>query len=101
MRLVGATTQPDLKAVALAQDVQTIGDTLRAARAGGATTQQLFDAYCLAEKHQLSSSVAELRNHIRKHIPDPNMRRTIGLSLLIGVCSGIVTHLLLKVSGER
>jgi len=78
-------------------DAQQIQTALVAARNGGASVQQLTDAHELAEKHQLHATTAEIRSHIRNVIPDPsNGAIPIGKTLVLGIGSGILTHVLLR-----
>ena len=80
-------------------DVATMRTALDAARHGGASVDQLAHAHELAEKHRLPTVTQELRRHIRHLIPDPDFEAkrfdTIKI-LILGVTSGICTHLLLR-----
>jgi hypothetical protein len=79
------------------RDTDLITDVLCHARAGGATLPQLVDAHELAEKYQMPAVLAELRAHIRAHVPDPsNGKVAIGRSLILGVIAGLATSALLK-----
>ncbi len=78
-------------------DLQTIQAALHAGRRKGASLPQLMKAHELAEKHQLSWCVAELRKHIRAVIPNPD-RSTDGMIHRIGfgMFTGVLTFFLLR-----
>lgn len=78
--------------------VAEIQATLTNARAGRATLSQLAHAHDLAEDACLNGTLGELREHIRKMTPRPVFRME-GRDILLGVISGVFTHLLLK--GKR
>ena len=83
-------------------DAHQIQTALVAARNGGASVQQLADAHELAEKHNLPSTTAEIRKHLRNVIPDPdNGAIPIGKTIALGVGSGILTHFLLRLLSMR
>jgi hypothetical protein len=76
-------------------EIAQIQNVLAHARAGKATLAQLATAHDLAEEGALNSVLGELRSHIRTMVPAPFVRIEVK-GLLIGVASGLVTHLLLN-----
>ena len=79
-------------------EVAKVRDTLDLARAGRATLVQLAVAHDLANGASLNGCLEELRSHIHRMVtPDPPHARpvTLGKDLVLGVVSGIVTHLIL------
>jgi len=86
----------------ISQDVATMRAALDAARQGGASVSQLAHAHELAEKHHLPTVTAELRAHLRHVIPDPmNGHLPTARMICLGVISGVVTHLVLRLSSLR
>ena len=75
--------------------VAEIQSTLANARAGRATLSQLAHAHDLADGACLNGTLGELRGHIRTMTPRPVFRME-GRDILLGVISGVFTHLLLK-----
>ena len=81
--------------------VAEIQQALNQARAGRATLTQLARAHDLAEDACLNGTLGELREHIRTMTPRPVFRME-GRDILLGVISGVFTHLLLKrTEGQR
>jgi hypothetical protein len=78
--------------------IAEIQKALAQARAGRATLSQLAHAHDLAEDACLNGTLGELREHIRAATPRPLFRME-GRDILLGVISGVFTHLLLK--GKR
>jgi hypothetical protein len=76
-------------------EIADIQSVLAQARAGRATLSQLAHAHDLAEDACLNGTLGELREHIRKMTPRPVFRMG-GRDILLGVISGVLTHLLLK-----
>ena len=75
--------------------VAEIQQAITQARAGRATLSQLARAHDLAEDACLSGTLGELRGHIRAMTPRPVFRME-GRDILLGVISGVFTHLLLR-----
>lgn len=75
--------------------ISEIQKALAEARAGRATLSQLARAHDLAEDACLNGTLGELREHIRRMTPRPVFRMG-GRDILLGVISGVLTHLLLK-----
>ena len=75
--------------------IAEIQSTLANARAGRATLSQLAHAHDLADGACLNGTLGELRGHIRTMTPRPVFRME-GRDILLGVISGVFTHLLLK-----
>ena len=75
--------------------VAEIQQALNQARAGRATLTQLARAHDLAEDACLHGTLGELREHIRAATPRPVFRME-GRDILLGVISGVFTHLLLR-----
>ena len=75
--------------------VAEIQQALAQARAGRATLTQLARAHDLAEDACLHGTLGELREHIRAMTPRPAFRME-GRDILLGVISGVFTHLLLR-----
>jgi hypothetical protein len=75
--------------------VAEIQKALTQARTGRATLSQLAHAHDLAEDACLNGTLGELREHIRAATPRPVFRME-GRDILLGVISGVFTHLLLK-----
>ena len=79
-----------------------IRTALNAARAGGATLNQLADAHKVSEEHGLHHCTAEIREHMRRHIPDPNRSHVaVGRSVALGILSGVITHYLLRLTEQK
>lgn len=82
-------------------EVGSIQRALNDARFGRATLKQLAHAHDVCEthsaSHNLSATIGELREHIRKLTPAPpsNTITSIFKSLLLGTISGIITWTLL------
>ena len=74
---------------------------LKAARNGGATSEQLFHAHTLAERAKLPNVIAELRTAIRRQLPDPHAEQMVLKSIGFGVISGVITHFLLKAAKQK
>lgn len=74
-------------------EAQAVWTTLKAARAGGATLDELFTAHRLAEKGGVPAALAEIRTHIRNHLPN-GKARLVGVG--IGVVAGLLTNALLN-----
>jgi len=65
------------------------------ARAGRATLPQLALAHELATGANLNGTLGELREHIRRATPRPPLRDE-ARAILLGIASGVFTHLLLR-----
>jgi hypothetical protein len=78
-----------------APQIAEIQSTLANARAGRATLSQLARAHDLADGACLNGTLGELRGHIRAMTPRPVFRME-GRDILLGVISGVFTHLLLR-----
>src|SRR4051812_12105284 len=78
-----------------------IREALEAARAGGATLNQLADAHKTSEEHGLHHCTAEIREHMRRHLPDPNQSHVaVGRSIALGILYGVITHYLLRLTEQ-
>ncbi len=77
-------------------EVRLLQETLTAARNGGAGLVRLAEAHEIACRRRLPHTIAEIRRHIRRLVPNPDGRTSIGKDLLLGVVAGVGTHYLLK-----
>jgi hypothetical protein len=71
------------------------------AKRGEAGLVRLAQAHEVACRRRLSHTIAELRRHIIRLVPNPDDRLAVGNSLLVGVISGVGTHFLLKAVDRR
>jgi len=83
-------------------ELDQIQEALCAARRGGASIPQLVKAHELAQRHQASWSVAELRTHLRHLIPDPtNGAIPLGRTMGIGMMTGLLTFFVIRYLTKR
>jgi hypothetical protein len=84
------------------RDAEEIRSVLAHARNGGASMSSLARAHELAEVNHLPFATAEIRQHMRDLIPDPDdhPRETLK-AIVLGVASGIATHLILRASKQK
>ena len=76
-------------------EISEVQHTLAEARAGRATLAQLARAHDLASGADLNGTLGELREHIRGMTPRPPLRDE-AKAILLGVISGMFTHLVLE-----
>ena len=81
-------------------EVAEIRRALDDARAGRASLTHLARAHDLVSGTSATTTLGELREHIRQCTPKPPLRDE-GKAIFLGFLSGVLTHVILKRFSER
>lgn len=83
------------------EDLAYLQETLLLAKRGKAGLVRLAQAHEVACKRNFPHTIAELRRHIIRLVPDPDDHIHVGQDLLLGLIGGAGTHYLLKAVEHR